>query len=51
MSNWHGYRSEIFPAATYARDYYFITRELPGVALMNISNEQIYMGNGNTFIY
>ena len=27
------------------------TRELPGVALMNISNGQIYMGNGNTFIY
>ena len=27
-----------------------ITRELPGVALMNISNGQIYMGNGNTFI-
>ena len=30
---------------------YKSTRELPGVALMNISNGQIYMGNGNTFIY
>ena len=29
---------------------YVKTRELPGVALMNISNGQNYMGNGNTFI-
>ena len=28
----------------------FITRELPAVSLMNISNGQIYVGNGNTFL-
>ena len=39
------------PEVAKSSQFMCFTRELPGVALMNISNGQIYMENGNTFIY
>ena len=30
---------------------YILTKELPGDAQVNISNEYFFTGNGNTFIY
>ena len=33
------------------RIFHLKTRELPGDALVNISNEQNFTGNGSTFIY
>ena len=41
----------LVPSKEYkAGKMFYVTRELPGVALVNFSNEYTFMGNSNTFI-